>query len=163
MRLIKLAVISAIVLFGIITLIAMLIPSQVRISRAVDIAGPREKILRQLVTPAEWEKWNEYIKSYHHRQAVMDAISSDEMTVTLNGISDTLVGTIWQKPGGDSFTSGYALISHDSTHHTVQWYFDFHLRWYPWEKFQSIVYDQQFGPVMEKSLLNIKRTTENSQ
>jgi hypothetical protein len=43
---------------------------------------------------------------------------------------------------------------------TVQWYFDFVFRWYPWEKFSSIVYDKQLGPAMEKSLNNLKDLIE---
>jgi hypothetical protein len=42
----------------------------------------------------------------------------------------------------------------------VQWYFDFVFRWYPWEKFSSIVYDKQLGPAMEKSLNNLKDLIE---
>jgi hypothetical protein len=38
----------------------------------------------------------------------------------------------------------------------VQWYFDFRLKWYPWEKFGSIVFDQQLGPSMESSLENLR-------
>ena len=43
---------------------------------------------------------------------------------------------------------------------TVQWYFDFHLKWYPWQKFQSIVYDKQLGPEMEASLENLRRIVQ---
>jgi hypothetical protein len=45
---------------------------------------------------------------------------------------------------------------------TVQWYFDFYLKWEPWEKFSSIVYDKQLGPVMEESLIKLKTLTESN-
>jgi len=45
----------------------------------------------------------------------------------------------------------------------VQWYFDFHLDWYPWQKFQSIIYDKQLGIPMENSLQQLKQIVETSQ
>jgi len=43
----------------------------------------------------------------------------------------------------------------------VEWYFNFHFRWYPWEKLGSMYYDKQLGPLMEKSLINLKSYIEN--
>jgi hypothetical protein len=39
---------------------------------------------------------------------------------------------------------------------TVQWYMDFRLRWYPWEKFSGLLFEKRYGPVMEKGLENLK-------
>jgi hypothetical protein len=39
----------------------------------------------------------------------------------------------------------------------VQWYFDFEVNWYPWEKFGSILFDRQLGPSMERSLETLKK------
>lgn len=163
MRLIKLAVISAIVLFGIITIIASFIPSTIRISRALDITAPRDRIHDQLANINAWENWNLYIKSYHNRHIQQQQLVSDEMRIGISQLSDTLITSTWINTAGKSFESGCALIAHDSLHYTVQWYFDFHLKWYPWEKFQGIVYDQQFGPVMEQSLKDLKKKLENQQ
>jgi hypothetical protein len=43
---------------------------------------------------------------------------------------------------------------------TVQWYMDFHLRWYPWEKFSSLLLEKRYGPVMEKGLGNLRALLE---
>lgn len=163
MKLIKLGIISAVVLFGVITLISLIIPSNIRISRAIDISTAKENIYPKLAEATQWEQWNVYIQSYHNRHVSGREITADEMAVSINNVSDSLVTSSWLNPGGNRFSSGYTLIAHDANHSTVQWYFDFHLRWYPWEKFQSIVYDQQFGPVMEHSLKNLKAITENSR
>jgi hypothetical protein len=37
---------------------------------------------------------------------------------------------------------------------------DFHLRWYPWEKFASLLFEQSYGPKMEQGLGNIKKMVE---
>ena len=43
---------------------------------------------------------------------------------------------------------------------TLQWYFDFHFHWYPWEKLGALFYDKRFGFVMEKSLVELKTYVE---
>ena len=60
-----------------------------------------------------------------------------------------------------SILNGWKCISHagsDST--TLQWYMDFHLRWYPWEKFASLLFEQSYGPKMEQGLGNLKKILE---
>jgi len=162
MRFIKLAFISAVVLFVIILLISLLLPSHIRVSRAIDINAPAENIYPLLSDTKKWEQWNDYIRAYHNRVAETDMLKADEIAVFITGKKDSLVTAEWKQPSGDKFGSGFAIFSNGSGkgHTTVQWYFDFHVRWYPWEKFQSIVYDQQLGPVMEKSLATLKRIAE---
>ncbi len=164
MRFIKLALISAVILFGIIWLISLLLPSHVRISRAVDINAPVEKIRPMLADIQQWEKWNDYIKVYHNKIAETDMLKADEIAIFITAKTDTLVTADWQQPSGNKFGSGFAIISNGNQkgHTTVQWYFDFHVKWYPWEKFQSIVYDQQLGPIMEKSLAELKKDAETA-
>ncbi len=162
MRFLKLAVISAVALFGIILLISLLLPSHIRVSRAIDISAPAEKIYPLLGNIKQWEKWNQYVQAYHNRVGETDMLKADEIAIFITSNKAKLVTADWQQPSGNKFGSGFAIMGNSSKHGftTVQWYFDFHLNWYPWEKFQSIVYDQQLGPVMEKSLAGLKRMAE---
>ncbi len=163
MRLIKLALISIVVLFAVITGLAALLPSQIRISRAIDIDAPAATIYPQLADMKAWDKWNEYIRFYHDKQWNGDTLATREITVFITQKSDSLVEADWRQASGNHFASGYRIIARDSLHSSLQWYFDFRLHWYPWEKFQSIVYDGQLGPVIEKSLQNLKQQAEQSQ
>ena len=43
---------------------------------------------------------------------------------------------------------------------TLQWYIDFNLRWYPWEKFASLLFEKSYGVQMELGLSNIKKIVE---
>ena len=162
MRFVKLAVISIIALFGVITLISLLLPSHIRISRAIDINAAPGKIHPLVANLQQWEQWNEYIRAYHNRVAERNTLKADEISILVTSNTDSLVKADWLQPSGNKFGSGFALFRNagGSGHTTLQWYFEFHVNWYPWEKFQSIVYDQQLGPVMEKSLANLKRIVE---
>src|SRR5205085_529666 len=44
----------------------------------------------------------------------------------------------------------------------IQWSLYFHLRWYPWEKFSSLLFEKRYGPVMEQGLNNLKNYLENN-
>lgn len=43
---------------------------------------------------------------------------------------------------------------------TLQWYMDFHLKWYPWQKFGSLFYENTYGVMMQQGLDNIKSRVE---
>jgi hypothetical protein len=145
-RVIKLGIISFIVVFIIVFLMSLLIPSHVRISRAINIEAPQGKIYPLLADTANWKKWNVMA----NKKLVSDISSRDSSMIT----------TRWTF-GGRSVTGAYRLERiADVT--VVQWYFDFRLNWYPWEKFGSITFEKQFGPPMETSLINLKDLVDNS-
>ena len=43
---------------------------------------------------------------------------------------------------------------------SVQWQFEQHLHWYPWEKFGSLMNDKIIGAALEASLENLKKLSE---
>ena len=62
-----------------------------------------------------------------------------------------------QQTGKPGVINGWKIYEHlqvDSL--TLQWYMDFHLKWYPWKKFGSLFYENTYGAMMEKGLENIK-------
>jgi hypothetical protein len=165
MRFLKLGLISAVGLFGVILLISLLLPSHVRISRAIDISATPDKIDPLLYDIKNWGQWNEYIRAFHNRVTESDMMKADEIAIFMTGQKKNLITADWRQPSGGKFSSGFTIIGDTGKHTftTVQWYFDFHIDWYPWKKFQSIVYDQQLGPEMEKSLANLKRIAESTK
>jgi hypothetical protein len=162
MRWIKLLILSVLIMFLLLTTIAAFLPSQVRISRAIDINQPASKIYPQIAYLKNWENWNLYIQKMDDHHADEDSISGSKLRIRVKGRRANLVSSEWEQLQGKKFTAGFRLIEHSSST-TVQWYFDFRFKWYPWEKFGSIVYDAQIGPVMEKSLGNLKTAIEQIQ
>jgi hypothetical protein len=62
-----------------------------------------------------------------------------------------------KKDEGRPVLNGFKFIKHaqgDSV--TLQWFMDFRLRWYPWEKFRSLFYENIYGVQMEQGLGNLK-------
>ena len=159
MRVIKLLIISVIVLFLLLTTIAALLPSKVRISRAIDINRPTGEVYPWVSEIRQWEDWNLFVQKLEDKQWSVGKVSGKTMTIQLKQSNLKTVVTEWKQPDGKVFTGGFNLIPNDSLT-TVQWYFDFSFKWYPWEKFSSIVYDAQVGPSMQESLMQLKNRVE---
>jgi hypothetical protein len=90
-----------------------------------------------------------------------EQISRKGLKVNLVSSSPDSVRTNWMA-GKRNFESGFNLLAYDNNTTAVQWYFDIDIKWYPWEKFGSIILDKQMGPSMEKSLNNLKKRVSNS-
>lgn len=147
MKLIKLGLLSAFFLSLLLFLMSLLIPSVVRISRAIDINAPIEAIQPRLADLQEWKDWNE--------------MARDEMEIKIVSASRDTITASW-KNGNNPVMSAFTLAESGGAT-VVQWYFDFQLDWYPWEKFGSIIFDKHFGSPMEKSLSNLKAMIERPQ
>lgn len=169
MRLFKLLIISITILFLFITGISLLIPFHVRISRATNVLATPTEVWQQVDDMRTWQNWNPFFSSVSPGK-VNFADTSGGKPVVMQ-ISGTTIQwkemkpnehiAIMQKPGNRNILNGWKCISHagtDST--TVQWYMDFHLRWYPWEKFASLLFEQSYGIKMEQGLGNIKKMVE---
>jgi hypothetical protein len=163
MRLIKLALISVVVLSLLILGMSLLIPSHVRISRAINITAPKDSLVQQLSDLRNWKQWNQLISSpdITNQQYAATHISSDQVQVELLSARADTIQTQWRQQGGKEIASGFTLHAQENTA-VVQWYFDFKLKWYPWEKFGSIIFDKQLGPPMEYSLATLKKLLEKT-
>jgi hypothetical protein len=162
MRLLKLGLISAVVLFVVVFGISLLIPAHVRISRAVNIQAPKDSIVGMIAHIPSWKQWNHMVSSQDLTNASYadSMLLSDQLQVRRQLPGGDTVKTTWRQKSGREAESTFAFHTKGEIT-VVQWYFDFYLRWYPWEKFGSIVFDKQLGPPMEKSLANLKKMLEN--
>jgi hypothetical protein len=161
MRIIKLIVISIVLLILIITIISLFIPSHVSISRAVQINSSKEKVMEQLSDPVHWKNWypaadsSEFfyengrlkglILNKKKRQNIMIVKKTENEVAAVYTLSNRKLVTGWQ-----------VVPAADSNSVTVQWYINFHLRWYPWEKFSSFMFERIYNPQLEEGLNNLK-------
>jgi hypothetical protein len=163
MRIVKLAIISAVVLFLVTYLFSLIIPSQIRISRAMNISVPNDSLRAQVTDLRQWKQWNELVNNpgLTNQQYKENEFSSDQLNVTRQPSTGDTLFTAWRQQNARVLASGFTWQG-TGDQLVVQWYFDVKLRWYPWEKFGSIVFDKQLGPPMEKSLGNLKKLLEKN-
>lgn len=168
MRIVKLAGISFLLLFTVMLVISLFIPSRVRISRAMDITAHPDTVLRFIARPAGWTEWipgmegkelvmeQEQVKGVvtgedPYRTLILDSTTTNGVAASFRGSKQRAATTVhWKvntQPGSQQVT--------------VQWYMDFKLRWYPWEKFASLLFEKNYGTLMEKGLGNLKGKLES--
>ncbi|MEX6687755.1 SRPBCC family protein [Danxiaibacter flavus] len=162
MRLIKLAVISFVVFFILLTAMGSLFPSNVLVSRAVDISASPDSIRAYI---DDYQKWNEWMEGA--KESEYKVTSSDSVKAFYGNVIITLIKkepNKWQhrwKAGKSIQLSSIQIISSGSVS-TVQWQFEEHVKWYPWEKIGSMMNDKILGGNMEKSLANLKKIVEGN-
>lgn len=153
MRVIKLGLISFVFIFIIVTLISLLIPSRIRISRATNLPNQRDSIFSLLKNEQLWHP-------AYRDSATSLQMSSLQKTITAQSDS-TFVYTL-QKQGRKPVTNGWQVYGKPSSDSlTLQWYMDFRLGWYPWEKFSSLFYERTYGAMMETGLANLKKLMQH--
>jgi len=166
LKLLKLAIISFLFFFLLITGISLFIPSSVRISRAVEITALKEKVMEQIARAENWKNWYPGADSLRllmiagEPKGVISA--NDSMQgLQIMEVNDSTVIAVNVGKGSKENKTGWKIMSGGSTI-SVQWYMDFKLRWYPWEKFASLLFDKQYGTPMEMGLAKLKKMLENN-
>jgi hypothetical protein len=161
MKLIRLALFSVLSLFAIASLIGMLLPAHVLVSRAVNITAPKDSILPYVKDIEEWKGWMDGMQ-----QSSVNIQSSTHAdfagtNITITDISDSSVVSSWISKKGSPQTSTVNIIGDSLQHVTiVQWQFEQKLKWYPWERLGSMMNDKILGTMMEKNLNNLKLLVE---
>jgi hypothetical protein len=170
MRIIKFLFISVLVLFGVLMALSLLFPSRLRMSRAINVAAPREKIDAAIGDLHQWEHWNRFIsatpltnRSFSTPASGVGAfLHSDQLSLTVTAAAPDSMKLDWSLSNGKHFEGGFNILQSGGDSITIQSWFDFHFRWYPWEKLGILVYDKNFGPGMEESLSDLKQYLEKS-
>jgi hypothetical protein len=167
MRVIKLAILSFIFLFLVVTIISLFIPGHITISKATNIIADDTAVYSYIKDLPEWRQWHPALKNIPGNEIQILKDSSISIRGTTIRIAerkkDELV-TEMETENGRPIISGFKIIRHqqgDSA--TLQWYMDFKLRWYPWEKFRSLFYENIYGTQMEQGLRNLKELSEASR
>jgi lipopolysaccharide export LptBFGC system permease protein LptF len=165
MRIIKLIIISIVCLLLIITIISLFIPSHIRISRAVQINASKEKVMEQLSDPVKWKNWypNADSSEFFYENGQLKGLilnKSKRQNIIIIKKTENEVIAVYTFTNRKLVTGWQVVASNDSKSVTVQWYIDFHLKWYPWEKFSSFMFEKIYNPQLEKGLNNLKALLE---
>lgn len=163
----KLIIASVIILFGVVFFLFALFPSDMSVSRVVRINAPKDSVFREISDLRTWRKWNELIKAHSSGnagktladQTDSSRLSTGNLTVYLVKETKDSIITQWRDSSGRSFLGKYILTGSDGQI-VLQWNLEFHIHWYPWEKLASMFYDKQLGPLMENSLMNLRKALE---
>lgn len=161
MKIFKLAIISLFFMSLLIVGMSVFIPAHTRVSRAITIPFAAEKIRPSIADLRHWPQWNELIlpNSVGNLQLQEDKITARDWALEREMQNDSVIKFRWTMKGKESVQSVFTITPYGNESTIVQWYFEFYVNWYPWEKFGSILFDRQLGPSMERSLEKLKKNT----
>ena len=167
MRFLKLFLISFVILFLVVTVIGLLFPSTVTVSRAIEINSPRDTIYKYLQDIKYWKLWMagadtntiSFLSARTAGQGAVAKIGTGEVTMTRT--TPDSIYTVWKSEKGNIQNSAFTTMPNlKDSNITVQWYFAQRLNWYPWERFGSMANDKILGPIMEQSFDKLKKVLE---
>ena len=155
LRPIRFIIVGIILLFLVSLGVSLLIPSHVKISKAIDIRAEKDSVYKLLVNQENWHLWNPLFSDSNYG-------NSKRIIVTPITLNDSLLLFRFDQAGSKPVFNGWHIYKGAATGVTLQWYMDFTLKWYPCEKFKSLFFENTFGVMMEQGLKNLKNRTETN-
>jgi hypothetical protein len=154
-RIVKLLLLSLCFLFIASLAVSILIPSHIRISKAININGNKDSVYKWIIDSNYWKYWNPaFIIDSDNKHLTYPSIISRSTT-------DSSILLKLQQNNRQAVLNGWLFYKGFPGSFTVQWYMDFHLKWYPWQKLGSLFYENTYGLFMENGLNNLKKKAEN--
>jgi hypothetical protein len=158
-------IIASLIIFSIVILFLFaLFPSDIPVSRLIQIRASPQEVQKKISNLLAWRSWNDMLISEPDTnnnqpgEIRSNYISRGVFSIEiLKNVKDTVI-TLW-KNGRKSFTGTYILTEMNGQT-VLEWTLKFHIKWYPWEKLASMFYDKQLGPQMESSLLKLRNELE---
>lgn len=175
MRAIKAFLVGATGLFIIITLFSLLIPSNVRVSRAVVINNATAaQVYGQVANFENWKKWHPVFTLDSTKSGVTGEELKDgsyrivnhgmKVHLQMESADSASVKFLIQVEGDNDIDNDIVITPLPSQQAVqVEWRAITKLRWYPWEKFYGIFIDKLTGANYEMALNGLKSYLEFPQ
>lgn len=167
MRYLKFFIIGVLSFFILLTAIGLLMPSTVMVGRSAEIKVSIDSVRSYTNNPSNWRYWINGADTSYYKQLTTSAsqkgskIILGTYTITvLENDADTIF-TLWQGQSSKEQLSKLDLSYNTATGLTiVNWAFQQHLSWLPWDRLGAMLYDKVYGPSMEISLNKLKQVCE---
>ena len=173
MRFIKPFLVGITGLFIVITLLSLLIPAHIKVSRAIVINAPADTIAAQIKDLRNWKNWQPLFKSEAavitfpaptgNAPAYCDISYNNKIVhVQVTGTDSLSVRFLLSAAGEDDIENELTIIPvKQQDQFEVEWKGLTILPWYPWEKFYGIFIDKITGPSYDTSLAALKNYIES--
>jgi hypothetical protein len=149
---VKLIIASLLVFSLIILFLFALFPSDISVTRVVQINKLRAEVRYKIADLREWRSWNEFLYEAYGNRSVSWATGKEDsihierpyVRVDLLKVTQDSVITRWEHD--KNYFSGNFILTETSGQTVLEWTLYFHVKWYPWEKLASMFYTSNWGP-----------------
>ena len=145
--------------------ISLLLPSEINISRSIEISSTKENIFHNISDIDQWQYW---VANKDSLLVATSASSSGKVFSMGNAkawvvdSNNNKIVANWQVNNGPVVSSDFIIKEKDGTNNViVEWNFIQKVKWYPWEKLALIASEKSFGDFMEACLENLKHHSES--
>ena len=154
MKLIRFAFISMFVIGLLITAISSLFPSVVITSRAVEVNATKMQIQHCVQDLSAWKGW---MSDWKDQSVVVEERIAKVGTQSIQMISstDSTVELNWIATGQAPYKVQIEWLPLKEGTYVIHWSFEQHVKWYPWEKFQTLLNEKVLGAKMEEELQHL--------
>jgi len=160
-------IVISIVFLGVVSIVVgLLFPSTVVVSRAIDISAPKDSIYTYLKDVDGWKQWMDGLNdnTVTKTTPLHAKLGRSEVIIQPSTLKDSILNASWQTSNNGIQAASFELYQEPNQRTcVVHWQFNQHLKWYPWERFSSMMSDKIMGTMMEKNLNNLKNLVENKE
>lgn len=172
MRLFKAFIIGLTGLFVFITLISLLIPSKIRVTKAVAIQADAGKVFSQISELQNWKNWQPVFKrdsaSISFGKDVAGNVNFIEWEskgkknkfVITSKKDNAITASLLREGESEVLNTITVLPVAEQGEVQVEWNALIKLKWYPWEKFYGIFIEKVTGQGYEDALNGLKQYVE---
>lgn len=176
LRLLKMFLFVLAGLFAVITIIGLFIPSSIKIAKGIVIKADSAEVYHELSDVKDWNKWLPWITSDSGALVQLSPLTNQpgsffkwkgltyksSGTITLQQMKPGTVTTLYQLKDMHDAEGGFHIRSAGTSRQEteVQWFMEYKLKWYPWERFYGIFMDRLIGPAFDKGLEQLKTYIE---
>ena len=160
-------------LFFLISLISLVIPNRIVITRATTVQADSVKLFNEIADLKNWNHWHPVFKSDStaiHFSPVSNQIGSyaewtmqeKKIRLIITEIKYPYIKIALQRTGQNDVINILSLLPvHEQGNLQVQWMSVTKLNWYPWEKFGGIFIEKLSGGGYESALRSLKEYVES--
>jgi hypothetical protein len=173
MRLIKGFLLALTGLFIMVTLLSLLIPSRVIVSRGVVINKTASLVFAEISDLHNWKHWQPVFKAdsakinfIENNTGKVDScewVSNGKKNIIhITARAENQITAMLGREGENEVTNVISILPlPDSNRVQVEWKSLTKLKWYPWEKFYGIFVEKITGPGYEDALNSLKSYAES--
>ncbi len=162
MRFFKLAAISLIIIFLLFTIIGLMLPSSVTVTRKASINASEDTVRFYTNDISHWKYWLNGVDTNYKSSAQNAAIKLGVYTISvLKNDSKTII-TQWSGRHTKDRVCHIQLYSDEPNVTTVYMSFQQYLSWLPWDRLGGMLHDEVIGPSMQASLDKLKQVIEGT-
>ena len=125
------------------------------VSRAIEVSATPNQISKYTSDLNEWALWMSDWKE--NKATIKDSIAYiGTQTIRLINKNDSSVIFKWVATGQRPYIVKFEWIPLQQGIYVIHWSFEQHVKWYPWEKFQTLLNEKVLGYKMEMELANLR-------